>query len=175
MLNSLPSPSYPFLKHWNTCLKVQLFFILTFHRKRPSTAPPTKDIADEDTIDKNGITTVHIRNDFNTDFKALRGSSDIKSKVPKNAEATTVLVGAHSDLTSPVSAFVRLGMGCDLGNLAEVCIPVRFLFIILGPPDKKINYHEVGRAFATLMSERIFLEGAYRAKVSSNQLLLTLN
>ena len=86
--------------------------------------------------------------------------------MPKNAEATTVLVGAHSDLTSPVSAFVRLGTGCNLGNLAEVSIPVRFLFITLGPSDNDINYHEVGRAFATLMSDKIFLEAAYRAKVS---------
>ena len=115
-----------------------------------------------------GSTTVQIRDKSDTYLISSEGNSDIKSKVPKNAEATTVLVGAHSDLTASVSAFVRLGMGCNLGNLAEVSIPVRFLFIVLGPADEKTNYHEIGRAFATLMSDKIFLESAYRAKVRIN-------
>lgn len=92
--------------------------------------------------------------------------STIQRQIPKNAEATTVLVGTHEELTRPSGAFVRLLHGCNLQNLAEVKIPVRFLFILLGPEDDVINYHEVGRSIATLMSEKLFLDSAYSAKVS---------
>ena len=91
--------------------------------------------------------------------------SDIRNKIPANAQATTVLVGAHGKLSSPISAFVRLAGGCDLGDFAEVNIPVRFMFVLLGPEDDRVDYHEVGRSISTLMSDKIFLESAYQAKV----------
>ena len=91
--------------------------------------------------------------------------SDIRNKIPENAQATTVMVGAHGKLSSPISAFVRLAGGCDLGDFAEVKIPVRFMFVLLGPEDERIDYHEVGRSISTLMSDKIFLESAYQAKV----------
>lgn len=40
----------------------------------------------------------------------------------------------------------------------------RFLFILLGPPGSHGSFHEIGRAMATLMSDEIFHEVAYRAK-----------
>ena len=92
--------------------------------------------------------------------------SKIKEKIPENAQATTVLVGCHSGLSCVISAFVRLAGGCDLDNFAEVKIPVRFMFVLLGPEDDKVDYHQVGRSFSTLMSDKIFLEFAYQAKVS---------
>lgn len=76
-----------------------------------------------------------------------------------------MLVGAHNGLSCTVSAFVRLAFGCELGNFAEVNIPVRFVFVLLGPDDDNVDYHEVGRSISTLMSDKIFLESAYRAKV----------
>ncbi|EDO31793.1 predicted protein [Nematostella vectensis] len=90
--------------------------------------------------------------------------SSIDARIPKDAEATTVLVGGHKHLSAPEGAFVRLARGCRLRNLAEVNIPVRFLFILLGPDDKSIDYHEVGRCVATLMSDRLFLDCAYDAE-----------
>ena len=92
--------------------------------------------------------------------------SDIQRKIPENAQATTVLVGAHDSLSCIISAFIRLAGGCDLGNFAEVRIPVRFMFVLLGPEDDRMDYHEVGRSISTLMSDKIFLESAYQAKVS---------
>lgn len=38
------------------------------------------------------------------------------------------------------------------------------MFILLGPPGSQPNFHEVGRAMATLMSDEIFHEVAYRAR-----------
>ena len=44
-------------------------------------------------------------------------------------------------------------------------IPVRFLFILLGPddPTKHFDYHEVGRSLSTLMSDKDFHNSAYTA------------
>lgn len=112
-----------------------------------------------------------VNNDHSTDenldlFEDQRKTSEIQEKIPENAQATTVLVGTHSGLSCVVSAFVRLAGGCDLDNFAEVKIPVRFMFVLLGPEDDEIDYHEVGRSLSTLMSDKIFLEFAYQAKVS---------
>ena len=81
----------------------------------------------------------------------------MKSRVPEGAEATSVLVGTLPDLFQPTMAFVRLAKGCFLGNLTELSIPVRFLFVMLGPDTKKNEYYEIGRSIATLMSDKVFL------------------
>ena len=88
------------------------------------------------------------------EFKTV---SDVKSRVPEGAEATSVLVGTLPDLFQPTMAFVRLAKGCFLGNLTELSIPVRFLFVMLGPDTKKNEYYEIGRSIATLMSDKVFL------------------
>lgn len=48
-------------------------------------------------------------------------------------------------------------------NITEVNIPVRFLFILLGPKTADLDYHEVGRSIATLMSNQHFHGIAYKA------------
>ena len=42
-------------------------------------------------------------------------------------------------------------------------IPIRFLFILLGPKQVEVNYREVGRSIATLMSNPHFHNIAYKA------------
>ncbi len=85
----------------------------------------------------------------------FRSASNVKSRVPEGAEATSVLVGTLHDLHQPTMAFVRLAKGCHLGNLTEVSIPVRFLFVLLGPETTKTTYFEIGRSVATLMSDKV--------------------
>lgn len=48
-------------------------------------------------------------------------------------------------------------------SITEVPIPVRFLFVLLGPKTADLDYHEVGRSIATLMSNRHFHNIAYKA------------
>jgi len=76
-------------------------------------------------------------------------------KVPPNAEATNVLVGAVDFLQSPIYAFVRLSKGVTLPDIIEVPLPTRFLFILLGPCNERLRYHEVGRSIATLMADEV--------------------
>ncbi|XP_030215521.1 solute carrier family 4 member 4a isoform X6 [Gadus morhua] len=85
-------------------------------------------------------------------------------KLPRDAEASNVLVGEVDFLDAPFVAFVRLQQAVMLGALTEVPVPTRFLFILLGPKGKAKAYHEIGRAIATLMSDEVFHDIAYKAK-----------
>ncbi|XP_076856964.1 solute carrier family 4 member 4a isoform X2 [Brachyhypopomus gauderio] len=85
-------------------------------------------------------------------------------KLPRDAEASNVLVGEVDFLDSPFVALVRLQQAVMLGALTEVPVPTRFLFILLGPKGKAKSYHEIGRAIATLMSDEVFHDIAYKAK-----------
>jgi hypothetical protein len=54
-------------------------------------------------------------------------------KIPPGAEASNILVGEVDFLQKPLSAFIRLNHANFLGDLTEVPVPTRFLFILLGP------------------------------------------
>ena len=54
-------------------------------------------------------------------------------KIPPGAEASNILVGELKELDKPLSAFIRLSEASHLGDLTEVPVPTRFLFILLGP------------------------------------------
>uniref|UniRef100_A0A8C1YAE7 Anion exchange protein n=1 Tax=Cyprinus carpio TaxID=7962 RepID=A0A8C1YAE7_CYPCA len=84
-------------------------------------------------------------------------------KIPEDAEATVVLVGSVDFLDQPTMAFVRLQEAVLLESVLEVPIPVRFLFVLLGPPNANIDYHQIGRSISTLMSDKHFHEAAYLA------------
>ncbi|XP_069108746.1 anion exchange protein 3-like isoform X2 [Argopecten irradians] len=112
-----------------------------------------------------GITTPE------TNQKNIR---DITRRIPKGAEAITVLVGTVDYLDTPTMAFVRLAEGQILENLTEVPLPVRFLFILLGPEKTTMDYHEVGRSISTLMSNQDFHDVAYRAE-SRGEILHAIN
>ncbi|CAO2597312.1 Sodium-driven chloride bicarbonate exchanger, partial [Lemmus lemmus] len=85
-------------------------------------------------------------------------------KIPPGAEASNILVGELEFLDRTVVAFVRLSPAVLLQGLAEVPIPSRFLFILLGPLGKGQQYHEIGRSIATLMTDEVFHDVAYKAK-----------
>ncbi|KAJ8352239.1 hypothetical protein SKAU_G00237150, partial [Synaphobranchus kaupii] len=85
-------------------------------------------------------------------------------KIPPGAEASNILVGELEFLDRPVVAFVRLSPAILLNGLAEVPITTRFLFILLGPLGKGPQYHEIGRSIATLMTDEVFHDVAYKAK-----------
>ncbi|XP_061907504.1 electrogenic sodium bicarbonate cotransporter 4 isoform X5 [Entelurus aequoreus] len=85
-------------------------------------------------------------------------------KIPRDAEASNVLVGEVDFLTKPFVAFVRLSQATTLGGLTEVPVPTRFLFILLGPQGKAKSYNEIGRAIATLMVDDLFSDVAYKAR-----------
>lgn len=66
-----------------------------------------------------------------------------------------MLVGEVDFLSQPIIAFVRLARGQYLGDITEVPIPTRFIFIMLGPTGNHDRYHEIGRSISTLMSDEV--------------------
>ncbi|XP_022832549.1 anion exchange protein 3 isoform X1 [Spodoptera litura] len=98
----------------------------------------------------------------------------ILKRIPGDAEATTVLVGAVGFLEQPTIAFVRLAQGILMPSITEVPVPVRFMFILLGPSGADLDYHEVGRSISTLMSNPAFHSIAYKAD-DRRELLSAIN
>nr|XP_033473338.1 anion exchange protein 3 isoform X1 [Epinephelus lanceolatus] len=94
---------------------------------------------------------------------AAARSMKLLAKIPKDAEAVIVLVGCVEFLEQPAMAFVRLNEAVLLESVLEVPVPVRFLFVLLGPSQSNVDYHEIGRSFSTLMSDKNFHEVAYFA------------
>ncbi|XP_051014727.1 band 3 anion transport protein [Acomys russatus] len=108
--------------------------------------------------------------------QAERGPEEPSSsgvlKILPNSETTLVLVGRANFLEKPVLGFVRLKEAGQLEDL-QLPEPVRFLLVLLGPEAPHINYTQLGRAAATLMTERVFRTTAYLAQ-SRGELLSSL-
>ncbi|XP_061144095.1 sodium bicarbonate cotransporter 3-like isoform X1 [Syngnathus typhle] len=106
------------------------------------------------------------KKDYNdlTRSRAFQVDMNFMRKIPADAEASNVLVGEVDFLEKPIIAFVRLSPAVLLSGLTQVPVPTRFLFLLLGPFGKGPKYHEVGRSMATLMTDEIFHNVAYKAK-----------
>ena len=63
----------------------------------------------------------------------IKSNYNFMRKIPKDAEASNILIGEMSELDKSFSAFIRLSDASFLGDLTEVPLPTRFLFILLGP------------------------------------------
>ncbi|XP_048869382.1 solute carrier family 4 member 1b (Diego blood group) isoform X7 [Brienomyrus brachyistius] len=79
-----------------------------------------------------------------------------KKDVSDTSEASMVLVGALDFLEKPTVAFVRLKEAAELESALKAPVPVRFVFVLVGPNDNSMDYHEIGQAMATLMADRVF-------------------
>ena len=89
------------------------------------------------------------------DLKRAAHNESILKRIPEGAEATTVLVGSVEFLEQPTIAFIRLAEGVLMPSITEAAIPVRFMFILLGPSITDLDYHEIGRSISTLMSNTV--------------------
>lgn len=72
-----------------------------------------------------------------------------------SALCLTLPAGCVPFLEQPAAAFVRLSEAVLLESVLEVPVPVRFLFVMLGPSHTSTDYHELGRSIATLMSDKV--------------------
>ncbi|XP_059688614.1 electroneutral sodium bicarbonate exchanger 1-like [Gavia stellata] len=112
-------------------------------------------------------TTVEAKNGVNHETSTTdlsKAELHFMKKIPSGAEASNVLVGELDFLRQPIVAFVRLTPAVLLSGMTEVPIPTRFLFVLLGPEGKAHQYHEIGRSMATIMTDEVFHDVAYKAK-----------
>ncbi|MCJ8739189.1 hypothetical protein PDJAM_G00044340 [Pangasius djambal] len=80
-----------------------------------------------------------------------------------NVEASIVLSGVLDSLQKPVVAFVRLQDSVVMDGIMEASVPVRFIFVLVGPTESDIDFHESGRAMGTLLADWVFSLEAYLA------------
>ncbi|KAM6089082.1 sodium bicarbonate cotransporter 3 isoform 5-T5 [Chlamydotis macqueenii] len=126
----------------------------------PQSAPGNLDTGKS--ADVKGTGTGGSRENSTVDFSKV--DMNFMRKIPSGAEASNVLVGEVDFLERPIIAFVRLSPAVLLSGLTEVPVPTRFLFLLLGPAGKAPQYHEIGRSIATLMTDDVFHDVAYKAK-----------
>ncbi|KAK4877761.1 hypothetical protein RN001_010267 [Aquatica leii] len=114
----------------------------------------------------NNHTSVDMKEEMYTtsaeDMKKTQNETILR-RIPSGAQGTSVLVGDVDFLEQPAIAFIRLAEGVYMPSLIEVNIPVRFIFILLGPKGANLDYHEVGRSISTLMANHEFHNIAYEA------------
>ncbi|KAI4896483.1 hypothetical protein NFI96_018649, partial [Prochilodus magdalenae] len=87
-----------------------------------------------------------------------------KRDASDRVEASMVLVGALDFLERPTVAFVRLKEAGVLESALEAPVPIRFIFVLVGPTKSDIDYHETGRAMAALLADKVFNQAAFQAQ-----------
>uniref|UniRef100_A0A8C9F3K5 Anion exchange protein n=1 Tax=Pavo cristatus TaxID=9049 RepID=A0A8C9F3K5_PAVCR len=114
----------------------------------------------------NSIVGNHHHNHTTDTCVPLMGEERIEMADPKAHETECKEVRVMWGITfleQPTMAFVRLNEAVFLESVLEVPIPVRFIFVLLGPSQANMDYHEIGRSISTLMSDKHFHEAAYMA------------
>uniref|UniRef100_A0A674CIU8 Solute carrier family 4 member 1b (Diego blood group) n=1 Tax=Salmo trutta TaxID=8032 RepID=A0A674CIU8_SALTR len=81
-----------------------------------------------------------------------------------NKTKTSLRLRALDFLERPTVAFVRLKEALVLDSALEAPVPVRFVFILVGPTKSDMDYHETGRAMAALMADKVFNQAAFQAQ-----------
>ncbi len=88
-------------------------------------------------------------------IRVVASRHHIMKCMPEGSEATAVLVGSVDFLHQPIIALVRLVHPRNFGEMIEVPLPIKFVFLMLGPHKKGLNYYEIGRAMSTLMANEV--------------------
>jgi len=84
----------------------------------------------------------------------------LAKKLPKNTEAANILIGQVEFLTERLMILCRLHDATVQGDLTEVSIPTRFVFLSLSPAtnidEKEIwNTSEIARSLGILLSDKV--------------------
>lgn len=85
----------------------------------------------------------------------LQLNQQFMRKIPEGSEAANILIGEMENLRYQVVAFVRLCEARHLGDITEVPVPSRFLFLLLGPKGSHSKNLEIGRSMSTIMVDEV--------------------
>jgi hypothetical protein len=98
-------------------------------------------------------------------------------KLPSSSEVANILVGHVTFLSEPIIVFLRLEKAVQFEDMSEIAAPTRFLFVYLGPPPASATikeYEEIGRAAATLLTDKVTERSLVSKLLSLSSLLLSL-
>uniref|UniRef100_A0A3Q2UHX5 Anion exchange protein n=1 Tax=Fundulus heteroclitus TaxID=8078 RepID=A0A3Q2UHX5_FUNHE len=113
--------------------------------------------------DREGVLKSLLQNSGYASRRHPNSDSNTKDECD-HVEASMVLVGALDFLEKASVVFVRLKEAVALDSALEAPMPVRFVFILIGPSNSDLDYHETGRAMAALMADKVFNQAAFQAK-----------
>ncbi|CAH8432639.1 unnamed protein product [Schistosoma rodhaini] len=85
-----------------------------------------------------------------------RYNQPLTNCLSSGSEACTVICGLIEFLKSPILVLLRLNKTIQRSCISEVDIPVRFIFIYIGPQNDELNYAELARIFAVMMTNDTF-------------------
>ena len=85
----------------------------------------------------------------------LQLNQNFLKKIPEGSEVANIMVGELECLKYQITAFVRLTEARTIGDLTEVPLPTRFVFILLGPPGSQNKNVEIGRSISTIMVDEV--------------------
>ncbi|XP_059171340.1 electrogenic sodium bicarbonate cotransporter 1-like [Physella acuta] len=85
-------------------------------------------------------------------------------KIAKGSEVANVMVAEVEDLKTTLCGLVRLNDARVLGDISEVNLPSRFVFLLLGPKGSLQDNQESGRCLSTMFVDEVFREVAYKAR-----------
>nr|XP_020751815.1 electrogenic sodium bicarbonate cotransporter 4 [Odocoileus virginianus texanus] len=147
-------------------LRERVSYVLLRRHRHQTTKPIHRSLADIGKAVSSTSSHAQSRsmNDISLTLNTDQRKNKFMKKIPKDSEASNVLVGEVDFLDQPFIAFVRLIQSAMLGGVTEVPVPTRFLFILLGPSGRAKSYNEIGRAIATLMVDDLFSDVAYKAR-----------
>ncbi|VDK49108.1 unnamed protein product [Anisakis simplex] len=83
-------------------------------------------------------------------------NTELLKRLSTDAEAASVSVGTSAKLRHLCIAFVRLHPDTYIENQVELPLPLRYLFVILGPITPNLDFHEIGRSLCALLANRSF-------------------
>uniref|UniRef100_A0A0K0E642 Anion exchange protein n=1 Tax=Strongyloides stercoralis TaxID=6248 RepID=A0A0K0E642_STRER len=112
--------------------------------------------------DKNSYDCLEKKNSFYHKY------DDIFKNLPEGCEKANVLCGCIPDMSKARLVMVRLKNATYLDDFSESNLPLRFVFVVLGPVLDEGSYHELGRALSTLLADPHFRRVAYASYSKSD-------
>ncbi|WAR09936.1 S4A8-like protein [Mya arenaria] len=91
-------------------------------------------------------------------------NKSFKRKIPPGSQVVNLLVGEVPELPKIIAAFVRLNDACNVGDITEVDLDTKFMFIIIGTKTHLGHCAEMCRCMATLFTDEFFRIVAFRCK-----------
>ena len=65
------------------------------------------------------------------------------------------MIGTHKDISTRLSAFIRITGNLYEKSLNELNLPGRFIFFLLGKPEEKGELEEIGRSMSTIFNDEV--------------------
>lgn len=90
-------------------------------------------------------------------FAQLKENTRFKKKINTKSEGASILVMPLDFMTTTRLIFIRLEFSTELVSLFEVNIRTRFIVVIVGPLERKIQLYECGRVVSNCLADDVSL------------------